>query len=410
MPVNPKVLIIDEDPDSRVETRKAAQRSELDITGEVGFGAEAVTAALDLRPDLFLIAVEEPVTRPLDTVEALANVLPDTPFIFYASRNEPDAVRRAVLYGARDYLVKPLQGAGLTQAVVRAMEFEEKRQMRQAGQLAAAPVRGTVITVAGAKGGIGKSVLAVNLALALRAQTQAKVVIVDADTHFGDVATMLDITPTVTVADLLRDIKRLERPKVAEYLTEGPNGLLVLSGVRDDTDPWEAAGPDSGRKILELLSLTYDFIVVDTSGAMDSFVHAVADASTLLLMVTTGEVSSVRDTRAGLARLKSWRVHPDKIKLVLNRGARADGFQVNDLEETLERRVFWEMPRDREVGRSVQLGRPVVLARPASSVARNVTALAAAIGGSVHAKSNGNGHKPGLFGLRKSSSTREVVS
>ena len=58
-------------------------------------------------------------------------------------------------------------------------------------------MNGTVITVAGAKGGIGKSVLAVNLALALHQRSTRRVALVDADTSFGDLATMLDLTPEV---------------------------------------------------------------------------------------------------------------------------------------------------------------------------------------------------------------------
>src|SRR5918999_1535911 len=149
MAANPKILIIDEDLNSRVEARKALQRARLEVAAEAGFGAQAVAIANETKPDVILIAVEEPVTRPLETVEALANVLPQTPVLFYASRTEPEAVRRAALYGARDYLFKPLQAISLHDSVIRALEFEERRHMRQAGPLAGASVRGTVITVCG---------------------------------------------------------------------------------------------------------------------------------------------------------------------------------------------------------------------------------------------------------------------
>src|SRR5687768_11194212 len=109
MAATPNILVIDEDLNSRVDTRRALQRAGLNLAGEVGFGMEALSTAHETRPDLILIAVEEPVTRPLETVEALANVLPDTPIIFYSSSNDPEAVRRAVIHGARDYLRKPVQ-------------------------------------------------------------------------------------------------------------------------------------------------------------------------------------------------------------------------------------------------------------------------------------------------------------
>ena len=228
--------------------------------------------------------------------------------------------------------------------------------MRQAGQLAGAPVNGTVITVAGAKGGIGKSVLAVNLALALHQRSTRRVALVDADTSFGDLATMLDLTPEVTATDLLRDIGKIEGDEVADYLAMTGDGLSLLATPADGAEVWEEAGPEAAKKVVELLSTNHDFVVVDTSGSMDRFVRALVEISTLVLMVSTGEVSSVRGTAAALKRLARWDTAPEKIKVVLNRGAKADGFQLNDLEQAFDRSVFWEIPRDKEIGRAVQLG------------------------------------------------------
>jgi pilus assembly protein CpaE len=409
MPATTKVLILDDDLDSRVEARKALQRAHFEVAGEVGFGTEALTVATETRPDVILIAVEEPVTRPLETAERLANVLPQTPFIFYASLNDPDAVRRAVHFGARDYLIKPLQATAVTQAIARALEYEEKRHMRQAGQLSTPSVRGTVITVAGAKGGIGKSVIAVNLALALRERTKGKVAIVDGDTQFGDVVTMFDVTPTRSLEDLTRDLDGLDRNTILDYLTPFDARLGIIPGPTVQ-NAWDDAGPEAASKVVDLLSQTHDFVVIDTSGAMDRFVRAFVDASTLVLLVTTGEVSSVRDTKAALARLEGWEVPDEKVKVVLNRGARAEGFRVADLEQTFSRPVFWELPRDNRVGRSVQVGRPVVIENPNAAASRHIMALAAAIGGNsiengVHAPASS-----GLIGLLKSREVKKVTS
>ena len=206
-----KVLIVDEDPDSRVSARKAVQRASFAIAGETGFGTQAISLALQSPPDLVMVAVEVPVERPLETAEALANALPDTPIIVYSSVADSDAVRRAMVFGARDYLRKPLQANDVREAAFRALDQEERRQMRRAGQLAGEAGKGTVIVVTGAKGGIGKTVVSVNLALALRLETGKSVALVDADTQFGDVATLLDIVPTMTAADVVRHPEKFDR-------------------------------------------------------------------------------------------------------------------------------------------------------------------------------------------------------
>jgi pilus assembly protein CpaE len=377
----PQILIVDENLDSRVQLRRTVQRAQFDVCGEVGLGADAVSQAVASKPDIILLAVEEPVTRPLETAEGLANVLPETPLLFYASTDDAEAIRRGLIHGARDFLVKPVQALQLKQAVDRALEFEEKRRMRLAGQLASNQVTGTVISIVGAKGGIGKSVIAVNLSLALRMLTQRKVVLVDGDTHFGDVATMLDLEPKVTASELLANPSYIDRNKIAEFLTEDSSGMSVLA-TPTDTAAWEDAGPESIGNVVTTLALTHDYALVDTSGALDRHVKAVVEASTIVLMVTTGEVSSIRDTKAGLQRLSKWGVPPQKIKVILNGGgARADHLKAKELEQAVGASVFWELPRDKIIPASVQLGTPVLVGWPKSKIARSLLALAGTISG-----------------------------
>lgn len=400
MPKTPQILIVDEDLDSRVETRRALQRARLDIAGEVGLGAEAISYATEVLPAAILLAVEEPVTRSLETAESLANVLPQTPIIFYSSLTDPEAIRRALLSGARDYVTKPVQAFRIRDAVMHALEYEEKRQMREAGQLAGAAVRGTVIIVTGAKGGIGKSIISVNLALALRQSLQRKVVLVDADTQFGDVATMLDLKPEVTASEVLDHLDNVDRWKIAEYLTTAQDGLLVLAPPKEEGTHWDDKDPGSLKKIIDVLSLNHDFVIVDTSGSFDRYTQAAIEASTFVLVVTTGEVSSVRDTKAALQRLEKWGIPPEKVKLVLNRGVRVDGVQAADLEESLRRKLFWELPRDKFVPLSVQLGEPVVAGRPKSAASRSISALAKAIGGTPTEPAHNAPKRPLLAALR----------
>ena len=129
------VLVVDEDPDGRVAARKSVQRAQFAVAGETGFGTQAISLALQMRPDAVLISVEEPVGRALETADAIVSALPDTPILIYSSIDDSESVRRAMLFGARDYLAKPLQGSVLRTAVLRALEREERRQMQRSGQV-----------------------------------------------------------------------------------------------------------------------------------------------------------------------------------------------------------------------------------------------------------------------------------
>ena len=378
-----KILIADEDPDSRVATRKALQRGQLDVAGETGYGNQAVSLALQMHPDAILVAVEEPSARALETAEGIASVLPDTPILIYSSIDDAASIRRAMLFGASDYLVKPLMGAPLRGAIARSLEREELRQMRRSGQLAYQG-RGTVVSVTGAKGGVGKSVVAVNLALALRLQTGKSVAILDADTQFGDVATMLDLQPTSTAFDLLQSLDTVDRTNYRDFITTHGTGLNVVA-AHDNEDTWRDVTGEQVKKVIARLAEVHEFVVVDTAGSFDAFVQACVEASTLVFVVTSGEVSSVRDTGSAMRRLDAWGVERDKVRLVLNRGRKAPGVRAEDVARSVGRDIYWDVPFDTAVPDSVQLGRPVVAASASSPFAKSLATLALRVAGTSRA-------------------------
>jgi pilus assembly protein CpaE len=376
-----QVLLIDEDADSRVAARKALQRAELGVAGETGFGTQAVSLAIELRPDVAMIAVEEPAARALETAEALADALPDTPLVVYSSESGADAVRRGMILGARDYVLKPVNAPRLREAVSVSLGHEERRQMRRAGQVVDRFGRGTVVTVTGAKGGIGKTVLSVNLAVALREQTGSSVAIVDADTQFGDVATMLDLPPGVALTDAIRDAERINRDLVGEYVTSHASGVDTIGGTELD-DAWSDSDPESLKLLIDAFARVYDFVIVDTSGSFDRFVRASVEAATLTLIVTSADVSSIRNTKAALDRLEHWGIDTERTRFIFNRSTPTGSVSRSELHEALGRDVLLEIPFDKAVASSVQLGMPVVLRAPRSRAAQDLRALAGRIAGS----------------------------
>lgn len=327
-----------------------------------------------------MVAVEEPVQRPLETAESLATAWPDTPILVYSSVSDAEAIRRAMVFGARDYLVKPLQGNTLRDAVYRALEQEERRHMRRAGQLSSETGRGTVIVVTGAKGGIGKSVAAVNLAVALKAETGKSVALVDADTQFGDVCTLLDVVPAMTAADVLRHPERFDRAGALSFMTPHASGVEVLATPRDE-DPWIACPPETWQQVIDTLAQLYEFVVIDTSGAFDAFVRRALESASLTFLITTGEVSSVRDTAAAMQRMANWGIDGERVRVVFNRGARAGGVSKEDLARAIQREIFWELPNDKSVPGSVQIGRPVAMDPKNNGLGKSTRALARLVAG-----------------------------
>ena len=203
---NLSVLIVDPNLDSRLDIVRLIESVGLDVAGEAAYGTEATVLCSDRSPNLVLVSLEDPPARALTTLEALQQVSPDTPIIVYSSVGDTQMIRQAMRWGARDYLVKPLAPSDLQEATHTVLAQEEHRQLARWAEGSEAAARGTVLTVAGAKGGIGKTTISTNLATALRHVTQQEVAIVDGDAQFGDVAVMLDLDVSRSVADLARRI------------------------------------------------------------------------------------------------------------------------------------------------------------------------------------------------------------
>ncbi|MDP2949975.1 MAG: response regulator, partial [Chloroflexota bacterium] len=96
---NPKVIIIDQDPNTRAESQRMLALSGFAVMGAAGYGMEAITLARETAPEAVVIALEEPIARSLQTIEAVADVLPQTPIVAYSSISDPSVIRRAMQIG-----------------------------------------------------------------------------------------------------------------------------------------------------------------------------------------------------------------------------------------------------------------------------------------------------------------------
>ncbi len=381
----PEAVIIDPDLSARADVKRALTLAHFTVSGESGYGIEAVTVANENVPDVFIVSVEEPVARALQTMQSLGDALPDTPIIAYSSLADAASVRRAMVAGARDYLIKPVKPEDLTRAIYGVMEQEERRRMRASGERQETAARGTVITVFGAKGGIGKTTISTNLATALVRSTNSSVVLVDMDTRFGDVAIMMDIAVERSIADLARRVDTMDRDTIHDFLVRHHSGVMILPAPLHPTE-WRNVTPHQISKIIDLLAQTHDYVIVDTPGTFNEIVAATLEAASLILLVTSMDIASIKDTALTLEMLQSAAVSEDKVKLMINHSTAANTLREDDVERVLEYKVFWRIPHDLNVATSTQLGQPVVITKPYARVSRSISELAGALSGTVSEK------------------------
>ncbi len=377
---NPRVIVIDQDQVARSEVQKMLALSGFAVLGEAGYGIEAVSLAKETEPDIIVIALEEPVIRALQTVEAVADLLPQSPVVAYSSIKDPASIRKAMLAGVADYLVTPVREEDLINSIHGVLAQEERRRARIAGETDEPVACGTVLTVFGAKGGIGKTTISTNLATAIIQKTGQSVALVDLDTRFGDVAILMDIPVERSIADLALPEEEINREMLQDCLYTHNTGVTILPAPVRPTD-WRNVHAGHIERVVTLLAQTYDYVILDTPGTFNDIVARALELATLVLLVATVDMASLKDTLLAIDMLRSWNFPQEKVKLVINSTNEATNVQPQEVKRMLGRDVFWSIPYDRNISTSTQLGMPVVVAKPTTKAAESLVELAFVLSG-----------------------------
>ena len=390
MASNPAVLVIDQDPEARFQVGRLVQQADFELSGQAGLGTEAVALASDAGPDIILCGMNEPVVRAAQTIEALVHALPQTPVIAYAGSGDLQLVRKAMRAGARDFLQAPFKPEELGRSLFAALESEERRRLDESsGALLGAA--GSIITVSGAKGGVGKTTLATNLAVALAGAGQSAV-LVDADDTFGDAADNLALRGERTVTDALRELDTEQPEGVRCFLTYRKDGLAVLPAP---TSPFEWRGMPGARleALLRALARQFDAVVVDTGSTLSEVSMAALDAASAVLWVTTPEYASVHDSLQAFQSLRSVNRLDDRFRVVLNIASPEVEVRPDSIERALGAAIFWTIPYDRVVRRCAQAGQSFVEADQRSPASAGVIELAEALSGVGSVRPGGAGRE-----------------
>ncbi len=237
-----------------------------------------------------------------------------------------------------------------------------------------------MISLFGAKGGIGKTTLATNLAVALAQLRHESVALMDIDTRFGDVAIVLDLQPEKNISEAIADIDEIDRTNIKSYLTPHSSGISVLAAPSRPSD-WRQVQITHVERIIRVLEETHDFVVLDTPGFFTELVGTALDMSDLVLLVTTMDVSSIKDCAMALDMLSAAEFPMDRVKLVINHPTDVHKVDIKQVSEVTGLEVFWTVPFDKQVVRGGQVGMPLVLTKPNSRGAKAMIDLAMAISG-----------------------------
>lgn len=318
---------------------------------------------------------------------------PDLGVILLRRSVDHDVLTTALRSGMRE-VVEAHDLAGITTAVHRArsvaseiaktIEVEAQAAassaMAQAkadvaaAQAAADAPQAQVLTVFSTKGGVGKSLIAVNTAMSL-SQSGKNVCLIDLDVNSGDVAIMLQLTPARTINDLVAFGGVIDEGAIDSILTRHSDNLAIVAApVRLDS-PDHATAVDIGRMI-DALKAMFDFIVIDTSGVFDDNALTALDRTDTIILVATLDIPALKGLKLATGTLDLLNFPRDTWKFVLNRADGKVGLTTDEFESTLGLKADISLVSSREVLSAVNRGEALVRAYPAHPNSRAINALA----------------------------------
>ena len=276
--------------------------------------------------------------------------------------------------------------------------------VRPAAALRTSTSEGKVLTVFSPKGGVGKSVIATSLATQIARRCGRRVLLVDLDLQFGDVAIMMGVEPERTIYDLVMTTGELDPEKLAGYVIPHASGVDVVPAPVRPEDA-ELVAEDRVGRLLDVAKETYDAIVVDTPAHFQATTLATLDRTDRLLLIAALDIPTVKNVKLTLQTLNLLHYPKDRINLIVNRGMSRSDLDRKDVEKALELKVAFDIPGDREVGIALNRGVPVPMSAPRSAVTKVISEMADAFferrpAGSLDAARNGSAKRPG-FKLRK---------
>jgi pilus assembly protein CpaE len=329
----------------------------------------------DSDADVLVVACTQESEEALSLVDWWAAHRPNKPVVVLCHASPNGFVRRAFSAGADDLIVVapgPQVSRDVSQELIFALQ---KAVARRSAPTENGSDLGKLICVLGPKGGIGKTLTCCNLGVTL-AEMDKRVVLVDLDLQFGDLALSLGLSPDATIHDLATSGGSLDAGKVESYLATHPTGMRVLMAP---TRPDQASTItiELLREVYAVLRNSFDYVIVDTPPGFTPEVIATIDASTHICMIGMLDALSLKNTKLGLETLDLMGYKPDRVRIVLNRADSSVGITHNDVLSILGRPPDVLVPSHRDITRSVNEGVPIALGNKRSEAAKAFQALAA---------------------------------
>ena len=361
--MSPRILVIDSDNDTRLFLKLTLQPYGHQIIDATDAG-QGLSLARGENPDLVILEPAIGGGAGFDLCRRL-RMLPGSrpcPILILSQMRSREEVVRGLEAGANDYLVKPANAIELAARVHTLLGYRQT-------------LTPTVILVAGAKGGVGATTIAVNLGVALASLEQDRVALIDTEIPGGDPAVHLGVTPQHTLLDLVSYGAHVDAELVEAVACRHNSGLRLLAAPVEEVD--QSIAPDYLAPIVQAMTGRQSYVILDYSLSGEESFASLARLADHILVVSTPELPALIKADAALAIAQRYMEGKGRPRLILNQADREGGMLVKDLPGQLKMYPITQLPHDpAKILPSINAGEPLMLRQPNQPWARAIMQLA----------------------------------
>jgi pilus assembly protein CpaE len=366
-----KILLVDDDGITLKLVAAFLERLGFQV-GRAGNGLEALKLVREHLPDLVITDVRMPELNGIELTTRLRghHRTARVPIIMLSSMAEAKDALVGYSAGADEYLPKPFE-LPILEAKVKAL------LKRVVTDVKTHPRRGKVIVFAHGKGGVGNTSLAINVATVLASSSPGAIGLLDLDVEFGNVASLLNVSPKFYLADLGADAPaQVDDAYFDRFVTHIANIRVVVAANLPERA--ELVTLPAIRLAIDRLRGACDYVLIDVPPSFTERTLMALDACDLICLTTSPSLPALRATRDCLSVFEKMGLPTERVRLILNHSTtHAVGLQA--ATDVLGRRPDFIMPRSENLDHAANTGRPVVTTNPGDPIVNDIKDLTSMI-------------------------------
>jgi pilus assembly protein CpaE len=310
-----------------------------EVVGYGESGRDAIEKLKKIDTDIVLMDINMPDINGLEATEIILKNSPHIMVIIMSVQKELEYLKKAMILGARDYIIKPFDMSVLDETIERVIEKNHYR-----AHVSKAPEKkyeGKVVSVFSSSGGAGKSVVSSNYGAKLFKEGR-KVLIVDLDLLFGDIGLMANIKSDITVIEAINE--GIHKESFHHYVNSiADNFDCILAPSKPELSEYVTV--EHVESIIKIAKELYDYVIIDLPVNFDNRTLKAMDLSDRIIYLITPDVVSLKNGRLGIELMRSLNYEDNKIIVGINKYNKKLSLNLADVKKVLklgEMLVFYE--------------------------------------------------------------------